>query len=127
AYNSVIPAKIVATTRYFPSVDGDVVIADRRSFLTVANSLEPGVATASETWLQHPPSRTLPLAVDSQRAQTSELTGDPLARGSIALLGITALVALALAAVGLLLTVIGDLRAEAGGPPDPPGPGCRAA
>jgi putative ABC transport system permease protein len=42
------------------------------------------------------------------------LTGDPLARGSIALLGITAIVALALAAVGLLLTVVGDLRDEQG-------------
>lgn len=114
AYNSVIPARIVATTRYFPSVDGDVVIADRRSFLTVANTLEPGVATGSETWLQRRPAHGLPLAVDSQRAQERELTGDPLARGSIALLGITAIVALALAAVGLLLTVVGDLRDEQG-------------
>jgi hypothetical protein len=114
AYNSVIPARIVATTRRFPSVDGDVVIADRRSFLTVANTLEPGVATTSETWLKHKPKRALPLAIDSQQARESELTGDPLARGSIALLGITALVALALAAVGLLLTVVGDLRDEQG-------------
>jgi hypothetical protein len=113
-YNSVIPARIVATTRYFPSVDGDVVIADRRSFLTVANTLEPGVATASETWLQRRPADGLPLAVDSQRARERELTADPLARGSIALLGITAIVALALAAVGLLLTVVGDLRDEQG-------------
>jgi hypothetical protein len=114
AYNSVIPARIVATTRRFPSVDGDVVVADRASFLTVANTLEPGVATSSEVWLQHQPSRALPLAVDSQRASERQLTGDPLARGSIALLAVTALVALVLAAVGLLLTVVGDLRDEDG-------------
>jgi hypothetical protein len=114
AYNSVIPARIVATTRYFPSVDGDVVIADRSSFLTVANTLEPGVATASETWLQRRPAHALPLTVDSQRAQEHELTGDPLARGSIALLGITAIVALVLAGIGLVLTVVGDLRDEQG-------------
>jgi hypothetical protein len=114
AYNSVIPARIVATTRNFPSVEGDMVVADRASFLTVANTLEPGVATASEVWLQHSPKRGLPLAVDSQHAHERELTGDPLARGSIALLAITALVALALAAVGLLLTVVGDLRDDDG-------------
>jgi ABC-type antimicrobial peptide transport system permease subunit len=44
----------------------------------------------------------------------SELTSDPLARGAIALLLVTALVGLALAGVGLLLTVVGDLRDERG-------------
>jgi hypothetical protein len=112
--DTVITAKIVATTRYFPSVDGDAVIADLPTWLTAANTAEPGVATASELWLgMHPPAG-LPLDVASQRARVHELKSDPLARGAIALLLVTALVGLVLAAVGLLLTVVGDLREERG-------------
>ena len=112
--NSVIAAKIVATTRYFPSIDGDAVVADLPTWLTAANTVEPGVATASELWLDTRPPSGLPLALTSQRARMNELTSDPLARGAIALLLVTALVGLALAAVGLLLTVVGDLREERG-------------
>jgi hypothetical protein len=112
--NSVIAAKIVATTRYFPSTDGDVVVADLPTWLTAANTAEPGVAAASELWLDTRPPAGLPLALTSQRARMHELASDPLARGAIALLLVTALVGLALAAVGLLLTVVGDLREERG-------------
>jgi hypothetical protein len=114
AENNVISGKIVATTRYFPSVDGDVVVADLATWLAAANTLEPGVATPSELWLESRPPPNLPLQVESQRAREHELTSDPLARGAIALLLVTALVGLALAAVGLLLTVVGDLRDERG-------------
>jgi hypothetical protein len=108
--NSVVDAKIVGTTRYFPSVDGDVVLADLATWVAAANALDPGTTAPSEVWLQHAPRRALPLEIVSQRAQEHELTADPLARGSIALLAVTALVALVLAAVGLLLTVVGDVR-----------------
>jgi ABC-type antimicrobial peptide transport system permease subunit len=109
----VIAAKIVATTRYFPSLDGDVVVADLPTWLTAANTEEPGVATASELWLERKPP-PLPLDVTSQQARERELESDPLARGAISLLLVTALVGLALAAVGVLLTVVGDLRDERG-------------
>jgi hypothetical protein len=112
--NGVIAAKIVARTRYFPSIDGDAVVADLPTWLTAANTADPGVATASELWLATRPPSGLPLALTSQRARMNELTSDPLARGAIALLLVTALVGLALAAVGLLLTVVGDLREERG-------------
>jgi len=114
AENHVIAGKIVATTRYFPSVDGDVVVADLPTWLTAANTQEPGVATPSELWLDTRPPSNLPLQVVSQRARERELTSDPLARGAISLLLVTALVGLVLAAVGLLLTVVGDLRDERG-------------
>jgi hypothetical protein len=112
--DSVIAAKIVATTQYFPSIDGDAVVADLPTWLTAANTVAPGVATASELWLDRRPPAGLPLALASQRARMNELTSDPLARGAIALLLVTALVGLALAAVGLLLTVVGDRREERG-------------
>jgi hypothetical protein len=119
AENHVIPARIVATTRYFPSVDGDVVVADLATWLTAANTLEPGVATPSELWVDAPPSAgaalaRLPLDVTSQHARERELRSDPVARGSISLLLVTAFVGLVLAGVGLLLTVLGDLRDERG-------------
>ena len=114
AENNVISGKIVATTRYFPSVDGDVVVADLATWLAAANALEPGIATPSELWLESRPPPGLPLQVTSQRARARELTSDPLARGAIALLLVTAIVGLALAVVGLLLTVVSDLRDERG-------------
>jgi hypothetical protein len=112
AENHVIDAKIVATTRYFPSVDGDVVVADLATWLAADNTLEPGVASPSELWTDVRPPPGTPLQVTSQRAREHELESDPLARGAISLLVVTALVGLALAAVGLLLTVVGDLRDE---------------
>jgi hypothetical protein len=112
--NHVLDGKIVATTRYFPSVDGDVVVADLPTWLAAANTLEPGVASPSELWATVPPPPGTPLEVTSQRARDRELTSDPLARGAIALLLVTAVVGLALADVGLLLTVVGDLRDERG-------------
>jgi hypothetical protein len=117
--NQVISAKVVATTRYFPSVDGDVVVADLPTWLTAANTVEPGVTTPSELWVDAGPGAAarlakLPLSMTSQRARERELRTDPLAQGAIALLVVTAGVGLVLAAVGLLLTVGGDLRDERG-------------
>jgi hypothetical protein len=112
--DSTILGKVVATTRYFPSVDGDVVVADLPTWLTAANTADPGVTTASEAWLDTRPVAGLPLQVSSQRARERELTSDPLARGAVSLLLVTALVGLVLAAVGVLLTVVGDLLDERG-------------
>ena len=112
--NQVISGRIVATTRYFPSVDGDLVVADLPTWLTAANTADPGIASASELWRATPPPPRLPLDVASQRAREHELSSDPLARGAVALLLVTAIVGLVLAAVGLLLTVLGDLRDERG-------------
>jgi ABC-type antimicrobial peptide transport system permease subunit len=56
----------------------------------------------------------VPLDVASQSARDHELATDPLARGAITLLLVTALVGLVLAAAGVLLAVLGDLRDERG-------------
>jgi hypothetical protein len=112
--NQVISGRIVATTRYFPSVDGDLVVADLPTWVTAANTADPGTATASELWRAAPPPPGLPLDVASQRARVHELSSDPLARGAVALLLVTAVVGLVLAAVGVLLTVLSDVRDERG-------------
>jgi ABC-type lipoprotein release transport system permease subunit len=117
-----VEAQVVAVARSFPSVDGGLVVADLDTWLTAANTVEPGTTTSSELWLDAPPSAASRLAqrpfslldVASQHATEAELRGDPLARGALALLLVTGIVALALAAVGVLLTVVGDLRDESG-------------
>jgi hypothetical protein len=109
--NAVIPAQIVANARYFPSVDGDFAVADLPTWLVVQNAAEPGVAAPSELWTDEKPP-PLPLQVTSQRAQERLLRSDPIARGAVALLIIVAVLALALAVAGLVLTVLGDRTSE---------------
>jgi hypothetical protein len=110
-----ISAQIVGISRYFPSVDGDFVVADLPTWLTAANTAEPGTATASELWVDASRPPNVPnLDVVSQRATLAGLRSDPLARGSLALLLAAAAVGLALAVVGVLLSVLGDARDESG-------------
>ena len=110
-----IEGRVVAVARNFPSVDGDLVVADLATWLTAANTIEPGTATASEIWLDASKRPHIPsLAIVSQRATEEALRSDPLARGSLALLLVAAIVGLVLAAVGVLLGVVGDRRDETG-------------
>ena len=110
-----VVGQVVGVARYFPSVDGSLVLADLPTWLEAANTIEPGTTTASEVWLDAPrPPHYPSLAVESQRATLAALRGDPLARGSLALLLAAAIVGLALAAVGILLGVVGDRRDESG-------------
>ena len=86
------------------------------------NSEGPGSATPSEIWLTARPKAAAALeqrpfnllAIASQSALAAKIRSDPLARGTLAILAVTALVALALALVGLLLTVLVDVRDESG-------------
>jgi len=112
--NEVLSGRIVATTRYFPSVAGDVVVADLPTWIAAANTADPGTTAASELWRTTAPPRGVPLDVASQSARDHELATDPLARGAVALLLVTAFVGLVLAAAGVLLAVLGDLRDERG-------------
>ncbi|MBV8064671.1 MAG: hypothetical protein JOY73_04025 [Actinobacteria bacterium] len=110
-----IEGQIVGVANHFPSVDGSLVVADLPTWLTAANTIEPGTATASEIWLSSPARPHYPsLTVESQRATQASLRGDPLARGSLALLLVAAIVGLVLAGVGVLLGVVGDRRDESG-------------
>jgi hypothetical protein len=110
-----IQGQVVGVATHFPSVDGSLVVADLPTWLTAANAIEPGTATASEIWLDaaKPPRFPL-LAIQSQQRVEESLRSDPLARGSLALLLAAAIVGLVLAAVGVLLGVVGDRRDESG-------------
>ena len=121
-----IAARIVGTIRRFPSVDGDVVVADLTNAATILDTRSPGLGTTDELWVNVPPAgeasaaATLShapftqLSLQSRAATLAELRADPLARGSLLTLAGTAGVALLLALVGLLLSVVGDVRDDRG-------------
>jgi hypothetical protein len=117
-----IVLRVAGVVNRFPSVTGDVVIADESSLFTVGNTTRAGSASPTEIWLSSPRPldaalRRAPftdLDVTSQRARLDELRADPLTRGSVLALGCAAIVSLALAAVGFLVLVLSDLRDERG-------------
>jgi hypothetical protein len=120
---STILARVVGVARYVPSVSGDAVVADLSWWLAAANAASPGSAVPTELWIDRPrpaAARVLdrpPLAaldVSSQRAEAASLSGDPLAAGTLDVLLVAAVAALALAVVGVGLTVVGDVRDESG-------------
>ena len=108
-----IAARIVGTIRRFPSVDGDVVVADLTNAATILDTRSPGLGTTDELWVNVPPAgeasaaATLShapftqLSLQSRAATLAELRADPLARGSLLTLAGTAAVALLLALVGV--------------------------
>ena len=113
-----VEARIVATARRFPTLQGDFLVADRNAVETAANAAAPGAAVANEVWLEAPPGAEqqlrrrapVPVTVASRVAIERNLRDDSVSRAvSIALLA-TALLAAVLAVVGLLLTIAVDVR-----------------
>jgi hypothetical protein len=121
-----IAARIVGVVHRFPSIDGDAVIADGQEAATALDTRSPGLGTIDELWVKTPSSDEpaaaaklaeapfTQLAVQSHAATLAELESDPLARGSLLTLAGVAAVALLLALVGLLLAVAGDVRDDRG-------------
>ena len=110
-----IPARIVGVVQRFPSIVGDAVVADLGQAATRLDTRSPGLGTTNELWLggDTPPS-TPELSVASHAETLAQLQSDPLARGALLTLAGTAAVALLLALLGLLLSVVGDVRDERG-------------
>jgi hypothetical protein len=116
--------QVVGTVERFPGVDGDAVVGDRDLLVTASNASTPGTAEPNEIWLdgidpaRFAAARTAApfdaLDVTTHAAVESRLRADPLARAALLTLACAALVALALALVGLLLGVVTDLRDESG-------------
>jgi predicted lysophospholipase L1 biosynthesis ABC-type transport system permease subunit len=121
-----IATHVVGVLKRFPSIDGDAVVADRQTASTLLDTLSPGLGITDELWLNVPSDReavtaarlTRPpftqLSIASRADTLSRLEADPLARGALLTLAGTAAVALLLALVGLLLSVVGDVRDDRG-------------
>jgi len=99
----------------FPSIQGDAVVADLSQAATRLDTRSPGLGTPDELWVPgSTPPRAPELTVASRADTLALLRSDPLARGALLTLAGTAAVALLLALVGLVLSVVGDVRDERG-------------
>jgi len=120
-----VPARIVGVAARFPDADQQgegFVVADESRLAMVLDGRLPGSGRPGELWLSGPPQaeRALhrppfaALDVASRRAMQHSLASDPLAHGLELTLGVAALAALALAALGLWLALVSELRDERG-------------
>jgi ABC-type antimicrobial peptide transport system permease subunit len=110
-----ISARIVGVVKRFPSIQGDAVVAELSQAATRLDVRSPGLGTPDELWLSGSTApRTPELAVSSRSDTLARLKADPLARGALLTLAGTAAVALLLALVGLVLSVVGDVRDDRG-------------
>jgi hypothetical protein len=120
--NASVNVRVAGAARRFPTTSGDFVVFDRSRLETALNSSVPGSAVSDEAWASGGPGLTARLRqsapssvrVTSRRAVEHELRSDPLARGSLLVLGAAALLALVLSLFGLALTVAVELRDESG-------------
>ncbi len=110
-----IAARVVGVVQRFPSIVGDAVVADLGQASTRLDTRSPGLGTTDELWLNSAAAPNTPeLTVTSRAATLARLQSDPLARGALLTLAGTAAVALLLALVGLVLSVVGDVRDDRG-------------
>jgi hypothetical protein len=110
-----VGARVVGVIQRFPSIDGDAVVAELSQAATRLDVPSPGLGTPDELWVGgSTPPRAPELAVTSRADTLARLQSDPLARGALVTLAGTAAVALLLALVGLVLSVVGDVRDDRG-------------
>jgi hypothetical protein len=109
-----LTVRVVGVVDRFPSVYGDLVLLDGPTARTALDTLSPGLGAPGELWVNGPRPAAGPLDVVSQAALSKLVRSDPLARGALIALSGAALVALALALLGLVLVVTSDLRDETG-------------
>ncbi len=110
-----VPARIVGVVQRFPSITGDAVVADLEQAGTRLDTLSPGLGTADELWLSGTTPPNVPqVSVQSHAETLARLQSDPLARGALLTLAGTAAVALLLALLGLVLSVVSDVRDDRG-------------
>jgi hypothetical protein len=119
-----LTVRIAAVARRFPTAGGAFVVADEGDLATTLNADDPGTATPAEVWLAVPAARRAAvgaalrrppfssLEVRSREAVQSRLAAEPLARGLLAVLAMSALLALVLGVAGLVLVCAADLGDE---------------
>ncbi len=110
-----VAGRVVGVVQRFPSITGDAVVADLEQAGTRLDTLSAGLGTADELWLSSTTRPHVPqLSVQSHADTLARLQSDPLARGALLTLAGTAAVALLLALLGLVLSVVSDVRDDRG-------------
>jgi hypothetical protein len=121
-----VPVRVAAVVERFPGTEGDAVIGDLEGLETAVNTQVPGAGRTNEVWLAVPAGGTAAAVADlaqppfrgvetvSRAGLLDEARNDPLGHGTLLALTAAAVVALLLAALGLALTVLSDLRDDQG-------------
>jgi hypothetical protein len=121
-----VPVRIAAVSDRFPGTEGEAIVGDVDALETAVDTQVPGAGRTNEIWLSVPPGEVERTAavlarapfsgveVVSRAALVAEARNDPLGHGTLLALAAAALVALLLAALGLALMVISDLRDDRG-------------
>ncbi len=122
-----VPATVVAVAERFPASEEQgegFIVADESRLRTALDADVPRSGTPTEVWLStHDPARldaalARPPFDSLDRASRIEiergLVSDPLARGITIALGVAAVLALALALLGLWIALVSELRDERG-------------
>ncbi len=119
-----VAARVVRVVPRFPTAGARFVVADVRALAGALDAIEPGTGSVSELWLWAPDgsagqlARSLAappfdrLAVDLRQARQQQLSGDPVARGAASLLTVSALVAVLVAMLAVVLLVVAERRDE---------------
>lgn len=122
--NDPIRARVVGVTPRFPTAGTRFVVADVDVFAAALDAREPGTGSVSELWLRAPDGQARALdralsaapydqlRVDTWQARQDELTGDPVARAASGLLTSSALAALLVAVLGMVMLVVAERRDE---------------
>jgi hypothetical protein len=99
-----LPVRVDATAQLFPTIvnrRSTYLVFDYDTLFAALNADQPGIATPSESWFFRPPAPPHP-TLDVVRRE-HRLRDDPLAAGTRTVLAVTAVVAAALALIGLAL------------------------
>ncbi|HEY2870118.1 MAG TPA: hypothetical protein VGJ11_11430, partial [Gaiellales bacterium] len=116
-----LTVRIVAIAHRFPTAGGEFVVADEGELATALNADDPGAATPAEVWLAVPSTQRAHVAaalrqrpfsaleLRSRDAVQARLASEPLARGLLDVLAMSALLALVLGVAGLVLVCAADL------------------
>ncbi|MEN3305091.1 MAG: hypothetical protein V7603_1293, partial [Micromonosporaceae bacterium] len=122
--NQPVPARVVGTAPRFPTLGTRFLVADAAALAAALDAQEPGTGSVTEVWLAAPPGSTRALSralaaapydqlqVSVRDTRTRQLEADPLARGASALLSASALLALLIAALSVVLLVVAERRDE---------------
>lgn len=116
--------RVVGVVPRFPTVGSEFVVADEAALADALDTREPGTGSVAELWvwvpdassaalghaLGQPPYDRLTIELRAQRQ--ADLASDPLAVGASSLLTGSALLALAVAALSLVLLVLAERRDE---------------
>jgi hypothetical protein len=122
--NEAFAARVAGVLPRFPTASARFVVADVHALADALDAREPGSGSVAELWLWAPDGQDAALGralsaapfdrlgVDLRAARQQRLAGDPLARGAAGLLTGSALVALLVGVVALVLLVVAERRDE---------------